>query len=100
MKQMRKVFLGFAVQAGFEMGTVEGVALPHVVGVGLGEGETGLGALLTGGLEQIEAHDDAAEGVGGDLRTLEQAALDAGAIDFGDVGAFVVEGREDLFDGF
>ena len=35
---------GLATQAGVEIRTVEGVALPDVVGVGFGEGETGLGA--------------------------------------------------------
>jgi hypothetical protein len=45
---------GLATQAGVEIRTVEGVALPHVVGVGFGEGEAGLGALVAGGLEQIE----------------------------------------------
>jgi hypothetical protein len=93
-------FLRFGVEAGFQMGPVQGVALPHVVGVCLGEGEAGFGAGVTDGFEQIEAVDDAAEGIGRYLRALEQALLDAGAIHFGNVVVFAMEGGQDLLNGF
>ena len=59
---------------------MERVALPEVVGVGFGEGEAGFGAGVTDGFEQFEIIDDTTDGVGCYLRTLEEALLDAGAV--------------------
>lgn len=46
---------------------MEGVSLPHFVGVGFGEGSPELGPLLAGGFEEAELVDLSAEGVWGDL---------------------------------
>ena len=46
---------------------MEGIALPEVVGVGFGEGETSFGAGVIGRLEQIKAVDGTPEGVRRDL---------------------------------
>jgi hypothetical protein len=93
-------FGGVAFVAVGEVGAVHGVGLPEVVGVGFGEGEAGFGCCRITGLEEIEAVDDAAKGVGGDLGALEEATVDAGAVDFGDVVFFAVKAGHDLFDGF
>ena len=84
-------FDGFAAQAGVQIGAVEGVGLPEVVGVGLGKGEAGFGAVVAEGGEKIELVDDAAEGVGGDLFAADEAAPDALAVNDGDVAGFAVE---------
>ena len=68
--------------------------------MGFGEGELGFGAGVALGFEQIEAYDDAPEGVGRNLASLEQTLLDTGAVNLGDVALFSVEVGQDLFDGF
>ena len=65
---------GFAAQAGVQIGAVEGVGLPEVVGVGFGKGEAGFGAVVAEGFEEVELFDDATEGVGGDLFAADEAA--------------------------
>ncbi len=50
-----------------EVGTVQGVALPEVVGMGFGKGQPRLGAAVVGGFEQVEAHNVPAKGVRCDL---------------------------------
>ena len=90
---------GFAAQAGVQIGAVEGVGLPEVVGVGFGEGEAGFGAVFAKGREQVEFFHDAAEGVRSDALALEQSAADAFTIDDGDVARLAVEGWENDFDG-
>ena len=79
---------------------MECVALPEVVGVGFCKCEPGFGAGVVGGFEQLVTVDDAPEGVGGDLGALEKTFLDTGAVNFGDVVFFPVEGGEDLLNGF
>ncbi len=90
---------GFAAQAGVQIGAVEGVGLPEVVGVGFGKGEAGFGAVVAEGFEEVELFDDSTEGVGGDLFAADEAAADAFAIDDGDVAGLAVEGGQDGFDG-
>ena len=84
-KAMRRVWTGDALD--LDVGSVEGVGLPHFVGVGLGEGQALLVGALGVGLEQFVLLDDAAEGVGRDLRAGEQALLDAEPIEDGQSGA-------------
>ena len=78
---------------------VHGVGLPHVVSVGFGECEASFVLGLFVNLEQLVVVDHATEGIGGDLLAAEQAALDADAVDGGDVAGFTVKGRKDLLDG-
>jgi len=80
-------------------GADEGVALPHIVGVGLGEGSTFFAGDFGIGLEQFEALDVATEGVFGDLLLAEKPQLNALPVNGGDVVAFVVEVWENLFNG-
>lgn len=74
-----------------EVGSVKGVALPEVVGVGLGEGEPPFGQVGRVGLEQVVFVDGASKGIDRDLVTPEVALLDAGAVEGLDVeGTFGV----------
>lgn len=50
-----------------EVGAVEGVDLPEVVGMGLGKGEAAFGLVGLLSLEEVVFVDGAAEGVGCDL---------------------------------
>ena len=61
-------------QADFEVRSMEGITLPEVVGVGFGKGEARLRRALTGGFEQVVTVDDAAKGVGRDLRADQKGA--------------------------
>jgi len=98
---------GFVVSGEAEVGAVEGVALPEVVGVGFGEGETAFGEVGGVRFEELVFVDGATEGVGGDLITPKVALFDAGAVESLDVeGAFGVlagaagsEGWKGFFDG-
>ena len=54
-----------------DVGPVHGVALPEVVGVGFGEGETCFWSIRIAGFEEIVAVYDAAEGIVSDLRSLK-----------------------------
>ena len=75
---------------------VEGVSLPHFVGVGFGEGQ----ALLVFGvglwLEHVELPDDTAEGIGSDLGTGEQAQFDAQAVEDGELGGAADFGQRSI----
>jgi hypothetical protein len=59
----------------------EGVALPHLVGVGLGEGLARLAGGLLVGLEQLELVDQAAKSIGSDPGAGEYAFFDADAVE-------------------
>ena len=76
---------GLVVAWEAEVGSVEGVALPEVVGVGLGEGETAFWDLGGVGFEEVVFFNGAAEGIGSDLVTAEVALLDTGAVEGLDV---------------
>lgn len=51
----------------------EGVALPHVIGVRLGESQAMLVGALIIGLKHLVLFDNASESIGSDLRTSEPA---------------------------
>lgn len=98
---------GVVVAGEAEIGSVEGVGLPEVVGVGFGEGEAAFWEVGGVGFEKFVFFDGTTKGVGGDLITTEVALFDAGAVEGLDVegafgvlaGATGVEGREGFFDG-
>lgn len=83
-----------------EVGSVEGIDLPHVIGVGFGEGTAALGTTGAVVFEEFVFFDGTAEGGGGDLVAAQDSLLDAGAVEGGDVGDFLMETGEDFFDGF
>jgi len=64
-----------------KIGAVEGVGLPHFVGMGFGEGQADLVGALRIGLEEFVLFDNAAEGVGRDLRAGQQTLLNAQAVE-------------------
>ena len=68
-----------------EVGAVEGVGLPEVVGVGFGEGESAFWEVGGVWFEEVVFFDGAAEGVGGDLVTAKVALFDASAVEGLDV---------------
>ena len=88
------------LEFGVEIRTVQGVALPEVVGMGLGKCQPRLGAGFVGRFEQVETVDVPAECVRRDLGALEEALLNAGAVHLGNVILLAVEGGQDLLDGF
>ena len=81
--------IGLAVD--LEIGAEQGVALPHVVGMRLGKGQTTLVGALIFGLEEIVLFDDAAEGIGSDLRSCEPTFFQAEAIDGREGGSLMME---------
>lgn len=76
---------GFVVSREAEVGAVEGVTLPEVVGVGLGEGEPPFGQVGRVRFEEVVFVDGAPESIDRDLITPEVALLDAGAVEGLDV---------------
>jgi hypothetical protein len=98
--------LGVGARAAGDVGAVEGVGLPELVGVGLGEGLAVAALAVAFGFEQLEAFDEAGEGGGRDLGAVEQALFDAEAVEGGAGGSLAVglgedgaEGLEELFGG-
>ena len=86
-----------------EARAIEGIGLPHLVGVGFGEGQALFVLGLGLGFEHVELLDDAGEGVGGHLGACEQPLLDAEAIKDGAFGRavdFGQDGVNGLLDGF
>ena len=83
-----------------EVGTVQGVALPEIVGMGFGKGQARFGAGVVGGFEQIETVDVPAKSVRRDLGAPEQSLFNATPVNLGDVILFAVEGGQHLLDGF
>lgn len=89
-----------------EVGSVEGVDLPEVVGVGFGKGESAFGLVWLFVFEEVVFVDGSTEGVGGDLVAAEVTLLDAGAVKGLDVEGTCtfagpgagVEGRKCFFD--
>ena len=72
---------GFLITAQTQVGAVEAIGLPEVVGVGFGEGEAAFRTLGGVGLEEVEVVDHAAQGVGCDLAAMEVTLLDAGTVE-------------------
>ena len=93
--------LGVSVR-GADVGPDEGVGLPHLVRMRLGEREATLGFVRGLWREEPVRLHDTAEGVGGDLGALEQPVLDADAVEGGDVadvaGLLVAEVTSCLLD--
>ena len=87
-----------------QVGAVQGVGLPHVVGMGFGECQAGFFDRALGQsvdvVEQPECVDVTAKGVGGDSVATQMALLDAGAVNGFDVDGFAVERGHDFLDGF
>lgn len=82
---------------------MEGIGLPHFVGVCFGKGETCFfGRAFDHAvdlLEQLELIDEASKGIGRNLFTPEMSALDAGSIYGLNVSGVVAESGEDFFNG-
>ena len=81
------------------VGADHGVGLPELVGVRFGEGQPALALDIGVGFEQFVRFDDTSKRVGSKALALQQATLDAGAVDIGDVVA-AAKGGAHLFDGF
>src|SRR5580658_9166424 len=75
---------------------VEGVGLPHVVGMGLGERQAHFVGALHIGLEQFILFDNAPEGGGRDLGTGQQTFLNAQAVEQTRTGRFAMSFGESL----
>jgi len=85
---------GFIVTREAEVGAVEGVALPEVVGVGFGKGEASFWEVGGVGFEELVFFNGAAKGIRGDLVAAEVALFDTGAVEGLNVeGAFCVFSR-------
>ena len=86
--------------AGVHVGPEHGVGLPELVGVFHAESETLAVVFFGFGSEQIVVADEAVEGGLGDAVGLQEAVLDAEAIDGAFVGALGVEVGPGGVDGF
>lgn len=64
-----------------EVGPVQGVDLPEVVGVCLGKGEASSGLVALFRFEEVVFIDGTSEGIGCDLVAAQVALLDAGAVE-------------------
>jgi len=85
----------------WEVGAVEGIDLPEVIGVGFSKGEAlFIGGNVVFGFEEIVCFDSAAKGGGGDLFFAEKAFFDAEAVKSGDVVSCIFEEGFGFFDGF
>lgn len=71
--------IGFAAEA--KIGTVKGVNLPKVVGVGFGKSEATLGGVFGFGFEEVELFNSSSKGIGGDEVAAKVAFFEAGSID-------------------
>ena len=87
------------VGADLQVGTKQGVGLPHFIGVLLGKGQPMLVGDLRIRFEHFKLGNDAAEGIGGDFLPTKQSALDADAVNFAQAMGFSPEKGESLFEG-
>jgi len=77
-----------------DVGTVEGVGLPHFIGVGFGKSQALFVVGLCLGLEHVELLDDAGEGARGHLPTSQQPLFDTKPIEDGTFGRAAELGQE------
>ena len=89
---------GQAVGA-LDIGAVEGVSLPHFIGMGFGKGQTALVVAVAISFEQFVFPNQASEGVGRDLGPSQHALLDTEPVNSGAVWPVPVDFGQDGIDG-